>query len=348
MRRLRDEALAAWGTECLLALSVPLKDAQFVATRLVQTSLWGIDSHGIARLPHYMNRLEAGSIHPDPDLKFTSSGPCTGKLDGAHGLGLVTMNRATEHAISLAQDNGLGFIGVSDSSHCGAIGIFGRMIAEAGLLGIVMTHSDSFVAPHRGFKKFLGTNPLCLSAPNADGPPICLDMATSAVPWNVVMNARLEGRSIDAGLAYNEAGQPTTSPDEVACLRPMGAHKGYALAFMIEIFCGPLNGSPWGPSIPAMYGDTSARRHLGSFVGAIDPARFAGGAGIGAEIAAMADAARREPALNPAEPVLAPGDDQYATEELRRSEGIPVDSALLDQIAEWSRKLNVSLPWDEC
>ena len=162
------------------------------------------------------------------------------------------------------------------------------MIAEAGLLGIVMTHSDSFVAPHRGFGKFLGTNPLCLSAPSAGGPPVCLDMATSATAWNVIMNARRDNRAIKAGLAFDAAGNPTTDPHAVASLRPLAGHKGYALAFMIEIFCGPLNGAPWGPDIPPMYGYLAARRHLGSFVGAIDPARFFGGAEIAGEVARFA------------------------------------------------------------
>ena len=72
------------------------------------------------------------------------------------------------------------------------------MIAEAGLIGIVFTHSDSFVAHHRGFNKFLGTNPICITAPNADGPPVCLDMATSAKAFNYVMIARLENQNIPA------------------------------------------------------------------------------------------------------------------------------------------------------
>ena len=123
----------------------------------------------------------------------------------------------------------------------------------------------------------MGTNPICISAPCAGGAPVCLDMATSAVPWNVVMNARRENRPMDASLAYDATGQATTDPNAVACLKPMAGHKGYGLAMMIDLLCGPLNGAPWGPNIPAMYGDLSQRRLLGSFVGAIDPKRFAGG-----------------------------------------------------------------------
>jgi ureidoglycolate dehydrogenase (NAD+) len=337
-------SLTTWGTACLVHSGLPRADAAFTASSLVQTSLWGIDSHGIARLPHYLGRLAGGSLNPGPAMVFEATGPCTGTLDGNHGLGLVVMRRATDQAIAMARASGLGFIGVRESSHCGAIGIYGRMIAEAGLVGVVMTHSDSFVAPHRGYQKFLGTNPICLSAPNAGGPPVCLDMATSAAAWNAVMNARRENLPIADTLAFDADGNPTTDPHAVACLRPMATYKGYALAFMIEIFCGPLNGAPWGPNIPPMYGDYSERRHLGSLVGAIDPQRFGGGGTFAGEVAALARSARGQPPVSSDLPVLAPGDDQYATESERRNTGIPIEPGLAAQISEWSDKLGVVNP----
>jgi ureidoglycolate dehydrogenase (NAD+) len=221
MKYLTAEGLADWGAACLEKLGMPADDARFASGSLVQTSLWGIDSHGIARMPHYLGRIEAGSIEPVAMMTFEETGPCTGTLDGGHGLGLLVCRRATQEAISMARANGLGFIGVRESSHCGAIGLYGRMIAEAGMVGIVMTHSDSFVAPHHGYKKFLGTNPLCLSAPCAGGPPVCLDMATSAAAWNAIMNARREKRPIDASLAYDESGarRPPTRRRWPVCAR---------------------------------------------------------------------------------------------------------------------------------
>ena len=336
--------LSRWGQTCLQALDVPAEDARFVAESLVQTSLWGIDSHGIARLPHYLNRLQGGSLEPKPAMEMTRTGPCSGDLDGGHGLGIVVMGRATGEAIAMAQENGVGFVGVRESSHCGAIGLYGRMIAQAGLIGMVFTHSDAFVAPHRGFQKFLGTNPVCISMPCKDGRPLCLDMATSAVAWNAVMNARRENRPVRGDIAYNEEGHPVTDPHKVACLRPMAEHKGYALAMMIELLCGPLNGMPWGPNIPAMYGDRSERRHLGSFVGALDPARFFGGANFPATVAALASTARSQPVRDQAEPVLVPGDDHYANEQKRRALGIPIEPGLAEEIKLWSSRLGVSDP----
>ncbi len=335
------DTLHQWGTACLQRSGLSETHAAFTARSLVKTSLWGIDSHGIARLPHYLSRLAAGSLNPKPNMQFEQTGACTGNLDGDHGLGLVVCERATQEAITLAKENGLGFVGVRNSSHCGAIGLYGRIIAEAGLIGLVFTHSDAFVAPDRGYRKFLGTNPICISVPCADGPPICLDMATSAAAWNKIMNARREGRPIDPALAYDAEGRPTSDPVEVACLKPVAGHKGYALALMIELLCGPLNGAPWGPNIPAMYGDLSQRRFLGSFIGAIDPKRFHGGPTFADSARDLVQSARVQPSANPSAPVLAPGDDHYANERERALNGIPIEPGLAAQFAQWSAQLGV-------
>ena len=344
MQLIQSDSLINWGKACLMKLGVSDKDARFVAESLVQTSLWGIDSHGIARLTHYLNRIGQGSLNPTPQIKVEKTGPCTANVDGDHGLGIVVMGEATNNAISLAKENGVGVVGIRESSHCGAIGLYGRMIAEAGLIGITFTHSDAFVAPHRGYEKFLGTNPICISVPNAEGPPVCLDMATSAIPFNYIMNARTENRNIPDDVAYDGDGKPTEDPNAVAALRPMAEHKGYALAMMIELLCGPLNGMPWGPNIGPMYEQLTERRHLGSFVIAIDPIRFFGGAGFPQTITNVAKVARQQSVKDPSQPVLVPGDDQYATEKERLQLGIPVEPGLADQIKEWSLKLGLDLP----
>lgn len=340
-----SKSLQNWGKACLMAKGFSEKDAHSVSINLVQTSLWGIDSHGIARLPHYLNRIEAGSLNPKPKIAIEYTGPCTSNLDGDHGLGIVVVGEATHEAIALAKKNGVGVVGIRESSHCGAIGIYGRMIAAAGLIGIVFTHSDSFVAPHCGYEKFMGTNPICISAPNEAGPPVCLDMATSAIAFNYVMNARNENRNIPNDVAYDREGEPTENPHNVTSLRPMAEHKGYALAFMIDLLCGPLNGMPFGPNIPAMYGDLSEKRHLGSLVIALDQNRFFGGKYLSEVVAKMAEAARKQPVKDKMESVLVPGDDHYNNETKRMETGIPIEPSLSKQIRSWSQKLNVQLPW---
>lgn len=346
LRQLSARALTSWAADCLARVGVDSVDAATVARALVQTSLWGIDSHGIARLGHYLSRIQAGSIAPVPALHLTSTGPCTAQLDGGHGLGIVVCTAAMAHAIELARTNGVGIVGIGESSHCGAIGLYTRQATAAGLIGFAFTHADSIVAPAGGAQKLLGTNPLSIAFPNADGPPICLDMATSSIAWNRVMNARREGHALPEAVAIDQSGTPTRDAQEAAALLPLGGsdygHKGYALALMIDLLCGPLNGMPFADRIPPMFADLHAQRHLGSLVMALDPMRFAGGPTLALTVRELIATLRRQPG-----DVQYPGEPEVRREAMRAREGIPVEPGLWNEFADWSARLGLPLPEEQ-
>ena len=340
-----SDRLTDWAAQCLQAVGVRRAEARLIAGSLVQTSLWGVDSHGIARLGHYLTRLKNRSIEPRPKLRLKRTGPCSAQLDGGHGHGILVCHRAMTAAISLARKNGVGVVGVSNSSHCGAIGLYGRAAAAAGMVSIGFTHSDAFVAPHGGRKKFLGTNPICITVPTRDpGRPLCLDMATSAVPFNRVMNYRRENRALEPGWALDARGHPTTDPHSVGCLLPLAGYKGYGLALMIDLLCGPLNGMPFGPHIPLMYAQLNRRRRLGSFFVVVDPRRFAGGRNLPIVAGRAAREARAQPKSDPRLPIMVPGDPQLITAARREREGIPIEPGLQKEFARWSRRLGVTAP----
>jgi ureidoglycolate dehydrogenase (NAD+) len=338
------KTLADWATRCLRAVGLLPADAKLIATSLVQTSLWGIDSHGIARLGHYLSRITAGSIEAKPKLRLKRSGPCTAQLDGAHGHGIVICHRAMTEAIKLAKKNGIGAVGVSNSTHGGAIGLYGRQAAAAGMVSIGFTHSDAFVAPHGGRQKFLGTNPICIAFPTTDPKrPLCFDMATSAVPYNRVVNYRRENRPLQPGWALDAKGRPTTDPHAVACLLPLAGHKGYGLAMMIDLLCGPLNGMPFGPHIPPMYAQLGRRRRLGSFFLVFDPKRFGGKANLTRVATRFAREARAQPRAPGVREILVPGDPELRMAERRGRTGIPIEAGLREEFNRWSTKLGVAL-----
>lgn len=343
LRRCHAPALRDWGRRCLLAMDLCDIDAACLADSLVQTSLWGVDSHGIARLPHYLNRLAHGSILARPDLRIVRSGPATAQVHGGQGLGIVVAHRANRLAMEIAQETGVAAVGVSDSSHCGAVGLYSRAAAERGLIGLAFTHSDSVAAPFGGHLPFLGTNPISVAVPRQDGPPVCLDMASTAIPWNRVMNARREGDALPPGVALDEAGEDATDPQRARALRPLGGlqqgYKGYGLALMIELLCGPLNGNPFGPHISPMYDQLDVARRLGAFFIVIDPARFAGGPMLAAVVAQMAG----ELAAQPGQPRM-PGDPEQAAQDQRLRDGIPIEPGLWLEFQQWSARLSIALP----
>ncbi|WP_157268393.1 Ldh family oxidoreductase [Azohydromonas aeria] len=337
------DALRAWGRACLQAMDVPEADARCVADALVQTSLWGVDSHGIARLPHYLSRLQAGSVKARPAIRDEVTGAGTAQVHGDRGLGIVVADHANRLAMRLAREAGVGAVGVSDSSHCGAIGLYVRAAAREGLIGLAFTHADSIAAPHGGHRPLLGTNPIAIAFPRAGGEPVCLDMATTSIPWNRVMNARREGAVLPEGVAVDGEGRLTTDANAAAALLPLGGagygHKGYALALLIELLCGPLHGNPWGPHIPPMYAQLDRPRELGAFFIVLDPMRFAGGAMLAATVALMA----QEVAAEPGAPRM-PGDPELQRQAARVVSGIPLEPGLVAQMREWSQRLDVPAP----
>jgi ureidoglycolate dehydrogenase (NAD+) len=118
-----------------------------------------------------------------------------------------------------------------------------------------MTHSSSVVVPHGGKRKYFGTNPVSFAFARKSGEPVCLDMATSQVAWNKVLNARIEGRELDPGIAVDEDGVPTTDAQKARAGIPLGGpiygYKGYGLAFVIDLLCGLLNGMTFGATSTA-------------------------------------------------------------------------------------------------
>jgi ureidoglycolate dehydrogenase (NAD+) len=271
------------------------------------------------------------------------SGPGTAQVAGDRGLGIVVAHRANRVAIELARENGIGAVGVSDSSHCGAIGLYSRVAAREGLIGMAFTHSDKIAAPFGGHRPFLGTNPISLAFPRQGAEPVCLDMATTSIPWNRVMNARREGMPIAPGVAVDGDGRDTTDAHAANALRPLGGpdygHKGYGLALIVELLCGPLNGNPYGPQIGPMYAELQRPRRLGAFFVAIDPLRFAGGPTFAATVEHMARALAAEPGAP-----RVPGDPELAAQAKRRVEGIPIEPGLVAEMRSWSARLGVASP----
>ena len=340
MHHVSKQRLAEWAVACLEKVGVPPPEAKLVGESLVQTSVWGVDSHGVLRLTHYLNRLTIGSISASAAPVVMRTGPVTAQIHGQDGLGIVHATLGMEVAIEMAQESGVGVVGVGHSSHCGAMGLYTRMAARDGLVGIAMTHSSSVVVPHGGREKYFGTNPLSIAFPRRGAEPVCLDMATSQVAWNKVLNARIENETLDAGVAVDKDGKPTTDPHRAAAAVPLGGpiygYKGYGLAFMIDLLCGAMNGMTFGRRINNMYEELDKPRKIGHLMIAIDPGRFAGGETLEATIDALIADLRTQG------DILFPGEPELIEQEKRRVSGIPVDDAAFADMQAWSKKLGVS------
>lgn len=327
-QRVAHERLKALVIHRLQGVGVQEKHAEVVADVLVHADLRGVSSHGVLRTEHYCKRFRSGGFNPDPRFSLEKTGPSSAIFDGDDGIGHVVAKEAMEAAIGIAEQSGIGMVGVKNSSHCGALSYFVQQAAEQQMIGIAMTHTDQAVVPFGGARSFFGTNPLAFGVPAFRHPPIILDMATSQAALGKVLHAREQGERIPSDWGVDRQGRPVTDPHRVSALLPFAGPKGYGLAMMVDILSGILTGSTFGPHITAMYGDYEEKRKLGHFFCVIDPAIFTEKGAFRQQVDHMIDEIHQTLPAEGVEQVLVPGEPEQLKQRVRLKEGIPVPNSV--------------------
>lgn len=341
MPHVQAEALRAFSEALLTAGGFAPGDARQTAELLVWANLRGIDSHGVLRIPRYVEMIELGMMTSGGTVAQVGGRGAVAVLDGGKCPGAVGMNAAVDKAAALARDHGIGWCAARAISHAGAVGFFTGRLAEGGLIGLAMTASKPLMSYHGALGEALSTNPLSIAAPMGDGQdPVILDMSTAAVALGKIMAARDAGRAIPEGWAVDTEGRATTDPGSVAALLPMAGAKGSGLSLMIEILTSVLAGNAViGPFLAA-----GRNNGFNGMVLAIDPAAFGDPADFAAEVRALADAIHALPPAAGVDGVLLPGERGAATARLRAETGIPLAAGTARRLVALAGKLGVAVP----
>ncbi len=333
IRRQLESIFAAWG--------MPAEHITASVEVMVETDLRGIDSHGIAMMPLYSQLRAEGRLTMAPDIRIVRESAVTALIDAGGGLGHAPSIRAMDLAISKAAGAGLAAVAVRNSNHYGAAGIYALRAAEQGLIGLATTNVwKPSVVPTRSAQAMFGTNPIAFAAPAKRNPPFVLDMATSTVAIGKLTIAWLNEKPIPVGWALDGSGRPTSDPAAALkhrLLTPLGgtplmsSHKGYGLAAMVEILSAMLSGADYAATRPQLAPEPD-RYNVGHFFLAMNPAAFRAPGEFEAEVDDMIDALRRARPVDPAEPVLVPGDPEVTARARREADGVPIPDRLREQI----------------
>ena len=322
----------------LRALGLSEPDAAVTADVLVAADLMGIDSHGAALLPLYEGLVRDGGAAARRRVEVAREGPAVALIDGGGGFGHEPAMLAVEMAAERAERLGVAAVAVRNSSHYGAAGVYARRLAERGLVGVSTSNVwQAAIVPTRGLEPKLGTNPFAFAAPSARGRPFLLDMATSTAAIGKIKLAQRAGEPLPEGWALRRDGAPERDPAAALAdtlLVPLGGHKGYGLAAMVEILSAALSGALLAPVREgAAREGPQGPTDIGHFVLAIDPGLLRGSrAAFEADVDRMADGLRATPPADPARPVLVAGDPEHAREADRLARGIPLPEAFAAQL----------------
>lgn len=343
-RRYKASKLAAFCVAVLERVEVPAEHAEMVAHSLLAANLRGVDTHGVTRLPVYVERLRAGLIDGRASGVVVAEGETTAVYDGQNGLGQVVGTKGMELALAKAEAAGVGSVTVRNSNHYGTAAYYAMMALERDMIGFSITNSPPLMAPWGGRKGFLGTNPLAIAIPAGEEKPFVFDMATSVVARGAVILAAKKGEAIPATWAMNREGEPTT--DAKAALEgavlPLGGHKGYGLAMAIDILAGILAGGPFGPHIGELYNNPDRTQKVGHFFGAFRIDRFRSVREFKAEMDAMIREVKEQPLAKGFEKIMVAGEPEHQTERERREKGVPLSDAVVGDLTRLGASVGLS------
>ena len=245
-------------TDLLIAAGMNSEDATSSANCIVASDAWGIGSHGLMRLPFYLERLKAGGINPNAKLKEITNLPSLRIFDGEKGMGHWQLKKAAEVAANIADTQGIAAVGIGNSNHCGALGIYVWPMLEKNLVGIIFSTGPAVMPPWGGNKPLLSTSPLAAGIPTK--PATIIDLATSAVARGKIAAKAQKNEELEPGWAFDENGAPTIDAKVAlkGMLAPLGGVKGYALAVMVESLTGALIGPKLAADIPDMFNSDQA------------------------------------------------------------------------------------------
>ncbi|WP_186097913.1 Ldh family oxidoreductase [Burkholderia gladioli] len=315
--------------EALCALGLARDDAAEVSTILVLADLFGLRTHGTSRIESYGARLRIGGIKARPEIRAEQLGPALHRLDGDNGVGPLVGYRALQLGMKAAREQGIACVLVRGSNHFGPVSPYSYLAAEQGFASIIGSNATTTIAPWGGTDARLGNSPVGFGVPNPGGRPFMLDMAISVAARARIRNALKRGESIPGDWATDAQGRPTTDPKAAldGFLLPIGGHKGYGLALVVDLLAGLLSGAAYLTHVKSWEDEPDQPQDLGHFFILIDTRRLGSGAWLAQRMGDHAAILHGSAAADPAAPVVVPGEIELARLERQMRDGIDIGEA---------------------
>jgi uncharacterized oxidoreductase len=347
MPRVHADELRRIGYQLFEKAGCSAQDARTVVDHLVDSSLYGHDSHGSIRIYEYIGQIGAGIFDPKGQPQIVTDRPCAATVNGGGALGQIGAAFATQLAIDKAREHGVATVTLRNTSHVGRVGAYPLQIANQGLVGLVFCnagHLGRQITPYGGLDGKLSTNPIAFAAPRRSGDPILVDMTTSVCAEGKVRVAANKGVELPAGCIIDHDGNASTHPqdfigDPPGAILPLGgpvAYKGYCLSFMVEILGGALSGQGCaaGETVMQSNGLCITAYHIDHFT---DREAFYDELET---LIAHVHSSRIDPRLGE---ILLPGEPEFRSASARNAQGIPVDDTTWARILQAGRNLELDV-----
>ena len=329
--------------DVFMRAGVPADEAALVADALVLADLRGMHSHGVLRVPIYLEKIRAGGFRPGCKGRVVRETSGTVLIDGENGIGQVLTVAAMDHAIAKAKANGIGAAGLFNSNHHGEVAYYVLHALKQDMIALVATNGSPNMPAWGGKTKMTGPLPFTAGAPTKDEPPFVIDAALGVTNRGKLIYLAGQGEKIPFGWGVDRDAQPTDEPAKVldgGWILPIGGHKGFGITMFIEILSGVLTGALIGSAIRDLYNAPREQSQgLGHFCIAIDPNAFMPVAIFKSRMDEMIQMIKASELAPGTERMVIPGQIEFERERERRANGIPLANKLVEQLRQLGREV---------
>jgi LDH2 family malate/lactate/ureidoglycolate dehydrogenase len=318
------------------------ENASVVARCLVAADLRGVDTHGMNRIPSYMERIRQGVLDGSATPELTKITPAVAQVDAHNGFGFVAADVGMTAAIESAKIYGIGMASVKSSNHFGMSAWIVQKALDANMMSLVFTNSSPALPAWGGKSMLLGVSPIACGAPGKENPFI-LDMAPSVAARGKIYKAKRRGEQIPVDWALDKDGKPTTDPAAAldgGVMLPMGGPKGSGLAIMMDVFSGVLSGSAFAGHVTGPY-DPSKPSDVGHFLVAIKPDLFMSLKEFRERMQYLYERVTGAEKANGVDRIYFPGELEQLQQQEREKTGIPLVQAEIDALNAEADKVGV-------
>ena len=331
MPRISFDELKAEFKRVLLKKGCDEATADLSAQLMTETSCDGVYSHGVNRFPRVVEYIDKGYIDVKAKPTKTDGMGAFERWNGNLGLGNVNAKLSMDRAIELAREHGIGCVALANTNHWLRGGSYGWQAADAGCVGICWTNTQPNMPAWGARDRRIGNNPFIMAVPRKEG-HVVVDIAMAQFSYGQMENKALRGELLPVPGGYDEQGNLSCDPKEIAKtwrVLPIGYWKGSALSIVLDLVATVLSG---GRSVSGIGKMTSDEYSLSQMFIAMDATRIAGEDYLAAAVNEVLDNLHGSTRVDPARPVLYPGENSLAIRNSNLANGIPVDDGVWAKI----------------
>ena len=306
--------------------------ASFLAKTHAESSLYGVNSHGLNRVPRFINYIKKGIVDVDAEAQKVESFGSIERWDGQLGSGVLNANTCTNRAVELAKAHGMGLVALRNTNHWMRGGSYGRQSADAGCIAILFTNTNPNMPPWGGKDSRIGNNPLIIAIPRAEG-HVVLDMSLSQFSFGKIDSYKLKGEKLPFAGGWDDNDVLSNDPEKILTKErglPIGYWKGSALSMVLDMLATLLSAGNSTAKISTKETETA----ISQVFLCIDPTKFGDKALQEKLLDEVVAYTRDVDPMQEGNRVYYPGERSAAVRDRGLKEGIEVDERVWEAVVE--------------